>query len=38
VQLLLQQYETPAFLTRSLQIVYNSRGTRASGTRTDGEF
>jgi hypothetical protein len=38
IQLLLQNVETPAFLTRSLQDVYTSRGTRASSTRTDGEF
>ncbi|HWE62518.1 MAG TPA: extracellular solute-binding protein [Chloroflexota bacterium] len=38
VQLLLQKFETPAFLTRSLQMVYSSHGTRASSTRTDGEF
>lgn len=38
VQLLLQGYEAPGFLTRSLQQVYTSRGKNASSTRTDGEF
>ena len=38
VQLLLQQIEAPSFLVRSLQIVYTSHGTKASSTRTDGEF
>lgn len=38
VELLLQNLETPSFLTRSLQQVYASRGARATSTRTDGEF
>jgi hypothetical protein len=38
IQLLLQGYETPAFLPRSLQEVYASRGAKATSTRTDGEF
>jgi len=38
VQLLLQKVEAPAFLTRSLQTVYTSKGLHASSTRTDGEF
>lgn len=38
VQLLLQQFEAPSFLERSLQQVYDSRGLNASSTRTDGEF
>jgi raffinose/stachyose/melibiose transport system substrate-binding protein len=38
VQLLLQQIEAPSFLVRSLQLVYTSHGTKASSTRTDGEF
>jgi len=38
VQLLLQKVEAPAFLTRSLQTVYSSKGLHASSTRTDGEF
>jgi raffinose/stachyose/melibiose transport system substrate-binding protein len=38
VQLLLQGFETPAFLPRSLRLVYDSHGAKASGTRTDGEF
>ena len=38
VQLLLQKVEAPAFLTRSLQTVYASKGLHASSTRTDGEF
>ena len=38
VQLLLQHFETPSFLTRSLQLVYSSHGAKASSTRTDGEF
>jgi raffinose/stachyose/melibiose transport system substrate-binding protein len=38
IQLLLQGYETPAFLPRSLQQVYASRGAKATSTRTDGEF
>jgi raffinose/stachyose/melibiose transport system substrate-binding protein len=38
IQLLLQGYETPAFLSRSLQQVYASRGAKATSTRTDGEF
>lgn len=38
VQLLLQHFETPAFLPRSLQLVYDSHGAKASSTRTDGEF
>lgn len=38
VQLLLQGYEAPDFLTRSLQQVYASHGVKASATRTDGEF
>jgi len=38
VQLLLQHFETPAFLPRSLQLVYDSHGVKASSTRTDGEF
>jgi raffinose/stachyose/melibiose transport system substrate-binding protein len=38
VQLLLQQFEAPAFLPHSLQLVYDSHGKTASSTRTDGEF
>ncbi|MGH2411116.1 MAG: extracellular solute-binding protein, partial [Chloroflexota bacterium] len=38
VQLLLQHFEGPAFLPHSLQLVYDSHGTKASSTRTDGEF
>ncbi len=38
VELLLQQLETPDFLARSLQTVYDSGGARATSTRTDGEF
>lgn len=38
VQLLLQKFETPAFLVRSLNLVYSSGGKHASSTRTDGEF
>lgn len=38
VQLLLQGYERPEFLVRSLQQVYASRGRGGSGTRIDGEF
>jgi len=38
IQLLLQGYETPDFLPRSLQQVYASRGAKATSTRTDGEF
>jgi raffinose/stachyose/melibiose transport system substrate-binding protein len=38
VQLLLQRFETPSFLARSLQLVYSSGGLHASSTRTDGEF
>jgi ABC-type glycerol-3-phosphate transport system substrate-binding protein len=38
VQLLLQHFETPSFLTHSLQLVYDSHGAKASSTRTDGEF
>jgi len=38
VELLLQRLETPEFLTRSLQTVYDSGGVRATSTRTDGEF
>jgi ABC-type glycerol-3-phosphate transport system substrate-binding protein len=37
-QLLLQHFETPSFLPRSLQLVYDSHGVKASSTRTDGEF
>jgi len=38
IQLLLQHFETPSFLTRALQLVYSSHGANASATRTDGEF
>ncbi len=38
VQLLLQDVKSPAFLPRSLQQVYASRGLHATSTRTDGEF
>jgi ABC-type glycerol-3-phosphate transport system substrate-binding protein len=38
MQLLLQHFETPSFLPRSLQLVYDSHGRNASSTRTDGEF
>ncbi len=38
VQLLLQKLETPDLLTRNLQQVYDTNGSRASATRTDGEF
>ena len=38
VQLLLQKFEAPSFLVRSLQMVYSSGGNKASSTRTDGEF
>lgn len=38
VQLLLQGYEKPEFLVRSLQQVYASGGRGGSGTRIDGEF
>ncbi len=38
VQLLLQKFEKPSFLVRSLQMVYSSNGSKASSTRTDGEF
>ncbi|MGH2388556.1 MAG: extracellular solute-binding protein [Chloroflexota bacterium] len=38
VQLLLQHFEAPTFLPRSLQLVYDSHGAKASSTRTDGEF
>jgi raffinose/stachyose/melibiose transport system substrate-binding protein len=38
VQLLLHHFENPAFLVKSLQLVYDSHGARASSTRTDGEF
>src|SRR5665213_1059437 len=37
-QLLLQHFEAPSFLPRSLQLVYDSHGLKASGARTDGEF
>ncbi len=37
-QLLLQHFESPSFLPRSLQLVYDSHGLKASSTRTDGEF
>ncbi|MGH2449318.1 MAG: extracellular solute-binding protein, partial [Chloroflexota bacterium] len=38
VQLLLQGYENPTFLTHSLQESYASRGKRGSTARIDGEF
>ena len=38
VQLLLQNFEAPSFLPRSLQLVYSSHGVNATSTRTDGEF
>lgn len=38
VQLLLQGYEPPSFLVKSLQEVYASRGRHGSTTRIDGEF
>jgi raffinose/stachyose/melibiose transport system substrate-binding protein len=38
VQLLLQGYEAPDFLVRSLQEVYTSHGSRGSTGRIDGEF
>ena len=38
VQLLLQGYEAPEFLVKSLQEVYASRGNRGSSGRIDGEF
>jgi ABC-type glycerol-3-phosphate transport system substrate-binding protein len=38
VQLLLQKFEAPSFLVRSLQMVYSSGGSKAASTRTDGEF
>ena len=38
VQLMLRHFENPAFLSKSLQLVYDSHGTKASSTRTDGEF
>lgn len=38
VQLLLQGYEPPSFLPRSLQQVYAHRGKGGSTTRIDGEF
>lgn len=38
VQLLLQGYEAPEFLVKSLQEVYASRGKRGSSGRIDGEF
>lgn len=38
VQLLLQGYEAPSFLVKSLQEVYASRGKRGSAARIDGEF
>lgn len=38
VQLLLQGYESPTFLIRSLQDVYASRGRHGSTARIDGEF
>jgi raffinose/stachyose/melibiose transport system substrate-binding protein len=38
VQLLLQGYEQPAFLVKSLQQVYTSRGRHGSTARIDGEF
>ncbi|HEX8917605.1 MAG TPA: ABC transporter substrate-binding protein [Chloroflexota bacterium] len=38
VQLLLQGYESPSFLVRSLQEVYGSHGHSRSAARIDGEF
>lgn len=38
VQLLLQGYETPEFLVKSLEEVYTSHGNRGSTARIDGEF
>jgi ABC-type glycerol-3-phosphate transport system substrate-binding protein len=38
VQLLLQGYEAPEFLVKSLQEVYATRGTKGSTARIDGEF
>jgi hypothetical protein len=38
VQLLLQNYEPPQFLVKSLQEVYTSHGNRGSAARIDGEF
>ena len=38
VQLLLQNYEPPEFLVKSLQEVYTSHGNRGSAARIDGEF
>lgn len=38
VQLLLQGYEGPQFLTKSLQEVYRSHGKTGSAARIDGEF
>jgi raffinose/stachyose/melibiose transport system substrate-binding protein len=38
VQLLLQGYETPEFLVKSLEEVYASHGNRGSTARIDGEF
>jgi raffinose/stachyose/melibiose transport system substrate-binding protein len=38
IQLLLQHFEPPTFLSRALQQVYTSHGTIATSTRTDGEF
>jgi raffinose/stachyose/melibiose transport system substrate-binding protein len=38
VQLLMQGYETPGFLVRSLQEVYASHGKNGSTARIDGEF
>jgi hypothetical protein len=38
VQLLLQGYEPPSFLVRSLQDVYSTHGRKGSTARIDGEF